>query len=462
MIKNEWTEASVASALARFAARIKTLQHDAGAGEQLTPKSALKLFVERSGLLRQPAKGSLDFAHRSFQEYMAAQAAVNEGDFGLLRKNAAHSHWREVIILAAGLARLGERNSMIESLLTAADDDANNRSRLLLVAAACINTAVEIDPQVKKRAQGRLSELVPPRTVSDAAMLVQAAGEMAVPFLKRPRWINAKQATACVRGLAMIGSLEAIDAIAEYAEHDKSSWAVQKEIIRSADRIDHGLFLSIIAPHIDVGRLPGDAVANAFRIFGPGVFKGLQDAPELKLDAKYSDLSILNHFPQVESIELVGSAYSDISALRIARKLRSVRITKTSVRDLSPLRGLPSLSELHLTSHGLDLARIANIETITSLKIWDFPLANLSVISSVRNLTDLQFWGVTIDLTDLKGLTRLQNLEFIHCKGLDIFSLPELPALRNIRFYECGLAEDDIFRLEDRRPGVRISTKLVQ
>lgn len=59
-----------------------------------------RLFVERAGIIREPVAGQIDFTHRTFQEFLAAKAAVDEMDTGLLVENADDDQWREVIISA--------------------------------------------------------------------------------------------------------------------------------------------------------------------------------------------------------------------------------------------------------------------------------------------------------------------------------------------------------------------------
>jgi hypothetical protein len=54
-------------------------------------------------------------------EFLAAKAAVDANDFGLLLKNARDDQWRETFILAAGLARPKERARLLKSLISKAD-----------------------------------------------------------------------------------------------------------------------------------------------------------------------------------------------------------------------------------------------------------------------------------------------------------------------------------------------------
>ncbi|MFI7353132.1 NACHT domain-containing protein [Streptomyces avidinii] len=59
----------------------------------------------RSGVLLEPAPGSVVFVHRTFQDYLGAKAAVESRDFGLLVKNAHEDTWDDVVRMAVGHAR---------------------------------------------------------------------------------------------------------------------------------------------------------------------------------------------------------------------------------------------------------------------------------------------------------------------------------------------------------------------
>ncbi len=94
-----------------------------GVSKDVNGSSVRRLFVERGGVIREPMVGQLDFTHRTFQEFFAAQAALDEGDIGALVKNAHDDLWREVVVLAAGLANLKERNSLIRDLISRGDGE---------------------------------------------------------------------------------------------------------------------------------------------------------------------------------------------------------------------------------------------------------------------------------------------------------------------------------------------------
>ncbi|WP_399476872.1 hypothetical protein [Streptomyces sp. TRM68367] len=60
----------------------------------------LRHLVVRSGLLREPGAGTVEFVHRTFQDHLGAKTAVEDGDFGLLVRGAADTQWADVVFRA--------------------------------------------------------------------------------------------------------------------------------------------------------------------------------------------------------------------------------------------------------------------------------------------------------------------------------------------------------------------------
>lgn len=72
-------------------------------------REVYRYLLERSGLLREPLDGAVCFIHRTFQDYLAARAAVEDLDFDLLAKNAHLGQWADVIRMAVAHGRPAER-----------------------------------------------------------------------------------------------------------------------------------------------------------------------------------------------------------------------------------------------------------------------------------------------------------------------------------------------------------------
>ena len=179
LLKNNWTEVKLSEVDERFAKKITNFQD---IPLEVSGPNVRRLLIERAGIIREPVVGKVDFTHRTFQEYLAAQANVDEGDVGMLSENAFSDQWREVIVIAAGLSSRIIRERIIRNLITLGDKEVNHRYNLHLLAVACLETSVELEPTLKVEVQRRLDKLVPPKDMTDANALA-SAGELAVPFL---------------------------------------------------------------------------------------------------------------------------------------------------------------------------------------------------------------------------------------------------------------------------------------
>jgi len=99
LIRQGWSQVDSDSAESRFERMLGSL---GALPVGTTAENVRRLFVERSGILREPQVAVCDFPHRTFQEYLAAVAAVAESSWGELVRNAHDDQWREVVVLAAG------------------------------------------------------------------------------------------------------------------------------------------------------------------------------------------------------------------------------------------------------------------------------------------------------------------------------------------------------------------------
>jgi predicted NACHT family NTPase len=181
LLRNGWSEVKIEEADERFNGRLKNL---AGLETTITGDAVRRLFIDRTGIVREPVVGKIDFTHRTFQEYLAAQAALEEGDIGVLINNAENDQWREAVILAVGQAGMRECSEIIQGLLDRGDKEKAHCHQLHLLAVACLETAVELEPVIKQAVQERLESLIPPKNMTEAKALA-SAGDLAIPYLVR-------------------------------------------------------------------------------------------------------------------------------------------------------------------------------------------------------------------------------------------------------------------------------------
>jgi len=77
LIRNGWSDAPTDRVAAQVARSLLNMHRVSS-----EPAEVFHDLMERSGLLREPAAGRVDFVHRTFQEYLAAKAAVDSDEIG--------------------------------------------------------------------------------------------------------------------------------------------------------------------------------------------------------------------------------------------------------------------------------------------------------------------------------------------------------------------------------------------
>ncbi|MFG2651520.1 NACHT domain-containing protein [Streptomyces sp. NPDC048436] len=200
-------------------------------------KAVFEHFLHRSGLLREPGPGTVDFIHRTFQDFLGARAAVDEGDFGVLARHGADDQWEDVIRMAVAHARPRERVELFGELLAFGDAHADEQARVRvhLLAAACLEHAAELPPAVREQVRRRLAEVIPPRS-PEAARELAAVGPMVLDLLPGPEGLSEQEAGHVAVTATSIPSDAAIPFLARFARHP--ALAVHSQLMWGWSRYD--------------------------------------------------------------------------------------------------------------------------------------------------------------------------------------------------------------------------------
>ncbi|AVZ77870.1 ATP-binding protein [Streptomyces lunaelactis] len=198
----------------------QTLPSVSAAVSQGTAQEVFRHLLLRSGVLREPVPGTIDFIHRTFQDYLGAKAAVEEGDLALLVLRAADSQWEDVIRMAIAHARPSERAELLAELIARGDTASTHRRRtqLHLLAMASLEHATQLAPSIRTEVERRASALIPPKSVSEARDLAQV-GPVVLELLPGPEGLEPEAATLTVQTAMLIGGDAAIPILARYADH---------------------------------------------------------------------------------------------------------------------------------------------------------------------------------------------------------------------------------------------------
>ncbi|MEU9736987.1 NACHT domain-containing protein [Streptomyces sp. NPDC048002] len=431
----------------------------------------LRHLLVRSGLLREPAAGTVEFVHRTFQDYLGARAAVEDGDFGLLVRGAVDEQWSDVFRMAVAHARPRERAALLTDLGAAAQRaEGATGARLRLLALASLEHASELDPRVRAETERDAAALIPPRTTEEARALA-SVGPLALELLPGPEGLADEEARAVVVTASLIGTEAALGVLARFRGHPaldvraQLSWSwsrfptrrygeeiighlPQEELFFSARSGEQLRFLRGLGGRRSVqltGRIPADEIGAGL---GPGSTAELvvRDNDELR------DLSCLSG--QHRLVYLDVNRCSRLESLAALAPLPLVRLSLDLVPgglDLSVLSGSPTLEQLDL---GMPLGGGSLEEalprdlTLRYLRFTKDALARTGLrgLHRFRSLRQLSLSRLTTALSpgDHEEVARLPELEHLHIdwRHNGGWQGPPLPGITHLRLNNFRGTED--------------------
>ncbi|MFE0038653.1 NACHT domain-containing protein [Streptomyces sp. NPDC059015] len=394
---------------------IPAVPEAAAAGD---PRAVFGHLLHRSGLLRESSPGAVDFVHRTFQDFLAAKAIVDEWHIGVLTRHAADDQWEDVVRMSVAHARPRECAEIFTELLAAADaaPDRATQLRILVVAAAAMEQATEIAPSVRETLLSRTAEAIPPRTVEEARAL-SAAGPLVLDLLPAPEHTaDDHVARMTVVTASLVESEAAVPFLARYAGHP--SVRVRSQLVWAWDRYDHdeyardviaavdpsGLYFTVRnveqarsiaalaggrAVHFQ-GDLPGELITATVRSCAPPAVRisrnpQLTDLTWLRgAPASPEDVEI-DRCPALTDLSAVGPLTTlllDDSQLAVVARVPDTEGVQVELRRAVPdLRripelfpGLPSLSVVHLwQDEPVDLSPLTAVDGLRRILLVGDP-----------------------------------------------------------------------------------------
>ncbi|MFD5723203.1 NACHT domain-containing protein [Streptomyces sp. NPDC127036] len=456
---NNRSEIDLERAAEYVAAKLRAMRHlDGLDGEQV-----LEQLRHRSGILRSPAEGRMDFVHRTFQEYLAAKEAAEEDRIGNLVSRAHLDLWRETIIMAAGHANTRQREELLGGILDRAEEEPQHARRLRLLAAACQETLPSVSDGLADRLDEAVAKLLPARRQTDPPALA-AVGPSLLRWLPRSLGqLTEKAAEQTVRTVALIGGKESLELLAGYVGDERED--VIDELIRAWDYFDADAYADKVLSRLPLAgravsfthsgqlhaasRIPSlTRLRTSYPLWGLNFLADFPPLRELWAPLREgADLSVLRAHPGLEQLMLFGSGPvrgvsilaelaelrwlalpspedADLNTLRLIPKLEVVSLSHVAEQDLSLLTALTGVKDLHLVGDdkytALDFEELAGMTGLDSLWLYDQDVnAWLTALKSVPpSLTELRLHDCVVP-PDGHAFTQFGNLELVTLNECD-------------------------------------------
>jgi hypothetical protein len=297
MMTNAMADAERNRVLDLLFSRLRTRRHRVVGNAD----GVLEYLLERSGLIREPAVGRIDFIHRSFQEFLAAQAAIDLDDIEALAARAADDQWRQVVILAAGLATARQSEQLFKSLLNPPRRLRNQQMLFDLTALGCMETATDVETSVTEEIGQRVSALIPPRDMDQVQALTRA-GEYTFDLLADAKIEDVNAAVHSTRLAANLGGPVGL----QFIEQMASKQGVPNDLVPSQALVS---YWDEFEPVEYAERILANRDIRSVNIVDPQLIPGVVRLPTIEVlscrcGRGHSDFSFLAHLPNLRHVAI--------------------------------------------------------------------------------------------------------------------------------------------------------------
>ncbi|UBI41109.1 NACHT domain-containing protein [Streptomyces mobaraensis] len=380
-----------------------------------TADALMDHLLNRSGLLQERSPDSLQFIHRTFQDFLAAKEFQDSDCLKELLGHAAEEQWQDVIRLVIGHCNRRETEAVIAGLVAAGDAAGEREARFALrtLAVECAMSAGALDDSRHDEVWERLRAMGAPCTEQEVLHLA-SLGPDALPVIPDPEGLRPADAVGYVQVLRLLGDA-GLSRLARYGRLDARE--VRAEIVASWPYLDTPQF----AEQVLAGMRLDDMGVRIFR------------------------QSQLVHLPRLGHIDrLLISGDCDTENLRTALRACTTRqlslVRNNSLADLGLLRDHPEIEELsiHRCPMVRDLSALAELnltalELVANRRLSSTALTVLPRLVGLRTLRLTNFADSDGRFPDLPpGLGRLT---VVSQNALRLGSLAPLPNLKGLFLY---------------------------
>ncbi|MFK4227312.1 NACHT domain-containing protein [Streptomyces sp. NPDC019890] len=330
-------------------------------GEQGTPEVVLNHLLNRSGLLQERGDDDFQFAHRTFQDFLAAKEFVEGDHIQEALKHAYEQQWQDVLLLAAGHCSRRELTVLVNGLMTAGSSlgtqEGRRRTELYVLAALCAQHAAWLDSATLERVRTGIRSVVEPRNNLELHLLARL-GPYVLPLLPSPAPRPMTHERPVVELINEIGGADAIPYARRFAEKADGSSNFASSLAGNWANYPAGEYAREVLTRLDLTAVPL-FITNREQLAQLPV---LSHARHLDITGDISAAELEAHLDG-HSIETIGIAdnklLTDLTFLRCCgSELKQVAIRRCP--GVESLAFLPELDALEVVD--LDAVRVSAVD----------------------------------------------------------------------------------------------------
>ncbi|MER5387234.1 NACHT domain-containing protein [Streptomyces sp. NPDC002688] len=408
---------------------------------QGSAKAILRHLLHRSGVLEERTAESIQFIHRTFQDYLAAAEFRNSDSLGEMMRHAGDEEWRDVVLLSVGHCTDAEVSDIVDFLVEAGDgEEGARRWQFHVLAASCAAESVYLDPEVASQVELRVRTFMPPHDLLQATELAKL-GAYVLPLLPGPSALPEQAQLLVCATLGRIGTVECLPLLARFAIEGGRD--VRQFVVSSWRHFPVHAFARQVLAKMPIGDV---------------------QVPVDRLEM----LASLSGLARLRDVLLAGPWTAEALDEQLPREgLESITLTNNrGLQSLQFLRDRPGVKTLLLDdeSRPSDIAGLAgsSVEKL-QLDISHVPLRETDVIASLSNLRELRLLGGGLPAPH-PTLARLlvaqpgPHLELLHrWRGLRGLALPTLTSLPELFHEITGLPRLTALQLTLRDPATELA-----
>ncbi|MFE2701067.1 NACHT domain-containing protein [Streptomyces mirabilis] len=432
----------------------------------------LRHMLNRSGVLEERTADSIQFIHRTFQDYLAAAEFRDSDCLPELLLHASKEDWRDVVLLSIGHCTSAEVCDVVDQLVERGDAyTGSQRWHFHSLAASCAAEAVILPADTRRDVADRVRAFIPPKDYTQAIELAKL-GSYVLPLLPSPSGLSEDVQLLVSTTLSRIATAESLPQVYQFASQASatirqfiaSNWRnfpierYAREILGrmriddlevTVDR-DHMLrnlrYLASLKNIVVSGtfsepqlndELPQDAVER-LTVVNNSILSSLwfiRRRPGIRhlligRESQLREISALAHSPVV-TLQMNASllAPEELNIILSLKDLRELRLEGLPGRKCGQLpTAHPTVSRLSISSRDLQLDSLHRWVGLRGLAIWQ-PTPLDELFNQLTGLPKLQAIQLPLrnPATELAGLPALSGV-----RSLTLHALANNPSLDGV------------------------------